>query len=157
VKGSTVRVRHAKPADLANVERLLSDVDLTTAGVADHFDGFIVAEDDPAIVGCAGLETYGVRGLLRSVAVRPDYRRSTIGRQLVDRALDQARESGVRVVYLLTTTAATYFTRIGFEPIQRDQVDPVVQQSQEFSTERCDSATAMRLMLRPRGASNDSR
>jgi len=70
-----------------------------------------------------------------------------VGRQLVERALDRARESGVQVVYLLTNTAADYFKRIGFESIQRDQVDSAVQQSQEFSTESCDSSTAMRLML----------
>lgn len=147
-----VRVRSATPDDLAEVERLLSDVDLTTAGVAEHLDGFIVAEDDPAIVGCAGLETYGVGGLLRSVAVRPGYRSTAIGRQLVERALDHARESGVQEVYLLTNTAAAYFKRIGFEPIERTQVDPAVQQSQEFSTESCDSATAMRLTLGQRGS-----
>ncbi|HET6781401.1 MAG TPA: arsenic resistance N-acetyltransferase ArsN2 [bacterium] len=151
-----VRVRSATPDDFAGVERLLSDVDLTTAGVSEHFDAFIVAEDDPVIVGCAGLETYGVRGLLRSVAVRADYRGATIGRQLVERALDHARESGVREIYLLTNTAAVYFTRLGFEPIERSQVDPTVQQSQEFSTESCDSATVMRLTLGPRGVNDDS-
>ena len=144
---SVIRLRSAQPGDLSAVERLLTDVDLTTAGVADHVDGFIVAEDAASIVGCAGLETYGAGGLLRSVAVRPDHRSNAVGRQLVERALDRARESGVQVVYLLTNTAADYFKRIGFESIQRDQVDSAVQQSQEFSTESCDSATAMRLML----------
>src|SRR5687767_2897185 len=116
-----IRLRSAQMGDLSAVERLLTDVDLPTAGVADHVDGLIVAEDAASIVGCAGLEAYGVGGLLRSVAVRPDYRSHAVGRQLVERALDHARESGVQVVYLLTNTAAGYFKRIGFEPIQRNQ------------------------------------
>ena len=48
------------------------------------------------VVGVAGMERYGGAGLLRSVAVAPDWQGSGIGRALVDRVLEDGRAAGVR-------------------------------------------------------------
>lgn len=147
----TVEIRRARPADLDEIERLLNDAELTTLGVADHLEEFLVAEDGRAIVGCAGLETYGASALLRSVVVRPEHRNRRIGGRLVAELLDGARRDAVRTVYLLTTTAPGYFAQIGFREVPRDQIDLSVQASQEFSAECCATAKAMRLDVPSRG------
>lgn len=142
-----ITMRTARPQDLATIQHLLADSDLTTLGVADQMTHFVVAENAGTIVGCAGLEPYGTEGLLRSVAVHSDYRSRGIAATLVAGLLDQARRSGVRTVYLLTETAVGYFSRIGFQEIDRSRVDESVQQSLEFTTACCETATVMRLAL----------
>ncbi len=143
-------IRTAGAADLAAIERLLASFQLPSAGVSDHLHQFLVAEDTGEIVASAGVEIYGSCALLRSVAVRHDYQKQGLGRQLVRRLLDRAHQNGVRHVYLLTTTASAYFQRLGFAPIPKDAVAIVVQASLEFQGACCESATAMRRSLNPK-------
>jgi amino-acid N-acetyltransferase len=46
---------------------------------------------------------------------------------------ERAAELGLRRIYLLTETAAPFFARLGFTPVDRDAVDEAVQASEEFS------------------------
>ena len=86
-------------------------------------------------------------GLLRSVAVVPNYRGHYIGQTLVDGLLQAAEHNGLTALYLLTTTADEYFERIGFERIARDNVPDEVKQTGQFSTICPDSAVVMRYLL----------
>jgi len=82
---------------------LLTVVGLPPEGVAEHLQGFVVARDaNGRLVGSAGIERYGVFGLLRSVAVGPDLQRSGLGSRLVAEVLDIAANVGVGEVVLLT-------------------------------------------------------
>jgi amino-acid N-acetyltransferase len=140
----------ARPDDRAAVEQLLARLDLPIEGAAAALDTAVVARtDERGVEGCAALELYGRDALLRSVAVAPERRSSGLGRALVAAALDLARARGVASVYLLTTTAAGYFSRFGFEPIERSTVPQSVQASQEFSTLCPSSAIAMKMELSP--------
>ncbi len=141
--------RSAHPHDLGELERLLQGAGLTIAGVREHLDGFEVAEEGGRIVATAGLEVYGSAALLRSVAVNGSYRRRGIARELVRRRLDHAAADGVGEVYLLTTTAADYFRRLGFEAIGRNDVAEAVRVSAEFADARCETAQAMRMTIEP--------
>lgn len=143
----TVQIRNVGPEDLAGVERLLQHVGLPTAGLPDHQEDFVVADDGGRLVATAGLELYGTAALLRSVAVDDDYRKRGIAGDLVQRLLDRAAARGVSEVYLLTTTAAGYFRRFGFEPIGRDAVRPEVTVSAEFGDACCATAQTMRLWV----------
>lgn len=147
-----VLIRAAQRDDLAAVETLLKSLDLTAAGVREHLHQFLVAVDAGGVVASAGLEVYGASALLRSVAVNPGHRRRGLAKSLVTQLLDQARRSGVREVYLLTTTAEGYFGRLGFGAIPREAVDPAVQHSAEFGDRLCATARAMRLKLADGGA-----
>jgi amino-acid N-acetyltransferase len=140
-------LRRAKKGDQWPVFLLLEDADLPTEGVADHFDTFIVAENASKLVGVAGIEVHGPDALLRSVAVAPEVRGSGLGSALARRALTVARENGLGAVYLLTTTAESFFPRFGFERISRDLVPGRVQESQEFHGACPSSAVAMRVRL----------
>ena len=70
---------NASDATFAGIEALLARLDLPTAGLHDQFPrAYVVAIDLGAVIGCAGLETYGTAGLLRSVAVFPPMRRAAL-------------------------------------------------------------------------------
>jgi arsenite methyltransferase len=130
---AAVRVRPAAASDLEVVRGLLQQADLPVAGVEDQYDdGFVVALADDAVIGAAGLEIYGAYGLLRSIVVSPDARGHGAGEALVRERLGYATSRGVRRVYLLTTTAAPFFARLGFTPVSRDDVPASVRRSPEF-------------------------
>ncbi|HEU4798595.1 MAG TPA: arsenic resistance N-acetyltransferase ArsN2 [bacterium] len=129
------------------MERLLTAAGLPIASVGRQLPEFEVAEDGGRIVGTAGLEPYGRVALLRSLAVEPEYRGRGVAHELVERTLQHAAAAGIRSVYLLTTTAADYFRKFGFEAITREEVSPDVLVSEEFGEGCCDTAQAMRLTL----------
>lgn len=141
-----------EPATLADwpaLCALLEQSGLPTAGLADHLAYTLVARAGSAMVGCAALERYGRYALLRSVAVAAETRGTGLGQQLTQVALELARHEAVQVVYLLTETAATFFPRFGFEPVERSQVPAAVRQSVEFTTACPASALAMAVTLNP--------
>jgi amino-acid N-acetyltransferase len=127
---------------------LLGQAHLPTAGVAEAPAHFIVAESEGKLVGVVGLELYAESALLRSAAVEESWRGSGVGKVLVERALDAARQRGIEDVFLLTTTAEHYFPRFGFACVSRDSVSPGVQSSLEFQKACPASATVMRKSLR---------
>jgi len=145
-------LRPATSADLDAVERLLEAEGLPVAGVSAALEGFVVAEAAGELVGVAGLERHGGDGVLRSVAVAPSFRSKGLGGRLTERVLDAAAGSGIRRVYLLTTTAADYFPRYGFRRIAREDASPGVQESVEFVEVCPASAVAMVLELEERDA-----
>jgi amino-acid N-acetyltransferase len=149
--GQCVELRSAAAEDLPRVLALLERSKLPTAGVTDSFSHFLLAESDSRLVGAVGLELYGGSALLRSAAVEESWRGSGVGRVLVERALDLARERGIEDVYLLTTTAENYFPRFGFVCVSRDAVAEGVRSSVEFQTACPASATAMRRALKRAG------
>ena len=146
--GQCLEIRTAEEKDLPEVLSLLGRADLPTAGVADAFSHFIVAESEGRLVGAVGLELYGGSALLRSAAVEEGWRGSGVGRVLVDRALDMARQHRIEDVYLLTTTAEHYFPKFGFACVSRDAVAEEVRSSVEFQTACPASAVVMRKTLR---------
>jgi amino-acid N-acetyltransferase len=146
--GQCLEVRTAEAEDLPAVLALLGRADLPTAGVADAFSHFIVAESEGRLIGAVGLELYGGSALLRSAAVQESWRGSGVGRVLVDRALDLARQHRIEDVYLLTTTAEHYFPKFGFACVSRDAVAEGVRSSVEFQTACPASAVVMRKTLR---------
>ena len=146
--GECLEIRTAEEKDLPAVLSLLGRADLPTAGVADAFSHFIVAENEGRLIGAVGLELYGGSALLRSAAVEESWRGSGVGRVLVDRALDLARQHRIEDVYLLTTTAEHYSPKFGFACVSRDAVAEGVRSSVEFQTACPASAVVMRKTLR---------
>ena len=115
-----LQVRAARKEDLPAALALIAEAELPTEGVADHFEGgYAVIERKGRVFGVAGLEVYGDAALLRSVAVAKSHRDMGLGALLVLDRLQAAREQRIRAVYLLTTTAARFFERFGFEQIDR--------------------------------------
>jgi amino-acid N-acetyltransferase len=142
------QIRPATAADRAAVEALLSEAQLPTDGLEEQFGpAYAVAEVDGRIVGVEGVERYDDAGLLRSAAVASDFRGLGLGDGLTRNRLAWARETGLREVWLLTTTAADYFPRFGFTRVDRGAAPPLVRGSREFSEACPASVVAMRLDL----------
>ncbi|HRG78941.1 MAG TPA: arsenic resistance N-acetyltransferase ArsN2 [Cyclobacteriaceae bacterium] len=102
---------------------------------------------DDTLVGSGGLEFYERKALLRSLAVSPELRGQQLGKQIVQDLLQQARETGMNEVYLLTQTAFFFFQKLGFTEVQRDLVPAEIKASSEFSQVCPSTAQVMKLML----------
>lgn len=146
--------RHANQDDLPQIIDLLTGAHLPTAGVEAALNDFLLAFRNGSLVGCAGLERYGSWALLRSVAVTESERNTGLGRQLVSRLLDQAEDTGVENIVLLTTTAASYFQRFGFHTISRADVPEAVHSSPEFQGVCPASATVMQVNLKAQSSTS---
>ncbi len=144
-----VELRAARPSDLPEVLTLLDNAQLSTAGVAEAFPQFVVAESDGRLIGAAGLEIFGASALLRSVVVENSWRGTGVGRRLIEHALDEAKASRIDDVFLLTTTAEHYFPRFGFACVSRECAAAEVQSSVEFQGACPDTAVLMRKSLEP--------
>jgi amino-acid N-acetyltransferase len=140
----TAVLRDAGAAHLAPVIALLRESGLPTADIdVAELRDFIVALDGGAVVGVVGLERHGEDGLLRSLAVAPGWRGHGLGHALVEAIEARAAKLGVRLLALLTQTAAAYFAARGYAPIPRAHAPAAVQSSAEFSTLCPASSTCM--------------
>ena len=70
-------------------------------------------------VGYGGFERMGSDVLVRSLAVLPSARHRGIGGGMLALLLRRAFDAGGRDAWLLTTTAAPFFERAGFKPVER--------------------------------------
>lgn len=148
----TPSLRAARAADLDPIRRLLDDAALPTGDLsASMLTGFIVAERDGGIVGVAGVEVRHDEGLLRSVAVAPDLRGTGLGEALVRDRIGWARGRGLRVLGLLTTTAAGFFPRLGFRTVARTDFPARLRETAEFGEVCCATAVTQVLDLAPAG------
>jgi amino-acid N-acetyltransferase len=155
VSPAAASIRHATRNDRVAIERLLTDADLPTVGVAEILNerpaDFFVAESGAVpgqLVAVAGLEACADDALLRSVAVHPEWRSHGLGRELIARLVSHAKERGIRALYLLTTTAEDYFPRVGFERVERSAVPAEIAGTLEFTSACPSSAVAMARTLR---------
>ncbi|HXX62601.1 MAG TPA: arsenic resistance N-acetyltransferase ArsN2 [Bacteroidota bacterium] len=144
---SVPEIRRADPSEAKEIELLLTDSGLPSAGVRDHLAHFFVAHDGPVLQGTVGLEPYGPVGLLRSLAVRSSARSRGLGGRLTEQVLREARSLGVRRLILLTTTAERYFSARGFRVTDRGQITGDVRSSAEFTGACPESAVCMELTL----------
>ncbi|HEX5683218.1 MAG TPA: arsenic resistance N-acetyltransferase ArsN2 [Ideonella sp.] len=140
-------VRQAGPADWPAISSLLKANQLPLDGAQDHLSTFVVAHRAGEVLGVAGAEVRGDAALLRSVAVAPGLHHMGIGRTLVSTLIDQARRRQIRHIFLLTTTAAAYFPRFGFAPMDRQLVPEALKASAEFQGACPATATLMGLTL----------
>jgi glycerol-1-phosphatase len=154
-----VRLRAAAQGDVPNLIALLTSSGLHAHGAGDRLQQTVVAErgEEPGpIVATACLEEVDEagdpvgqaprRGILRSVAVRPDLRGKGLGQLVTAGAITTGRTRGITEVFLFTETAERFFQRLGFRTVHRDDVpSPVIQTA--HATEECPTALAMTLYL----------
>ena len=129
-----IDVQQRRPDDDAAICELLELAELPTADLSpDTLRGFLVARaPGGTVVGAIGLESHGHAGLLRSLVVHPSQRGYGVGSALVEELERRASAAGVTDVYLLTTTAATFFAARAYRPLNRSEVPPEVAASEEF-------------------------
>lgn len=140
-----VTIRSATPSDWPHIAALLQSHALPLGGIQGYLEDFFLAVSGERVIGSAGMEVYGNDALLRSVAVMPDLQRSGVGQTLVLHVIDEAKRRHVAALYLLTTTAADYFARLGFKRLSAQEAPPALKQSVEFQGVCPSSAVLMRL------------
>ncbi len=143
---------HPHPEELQHsVLELLRAHDLPTEGVLDQFpQSYWVVHHGEALVAVAGVEQYGDPsedagyGLLRSVAVARSHTNQGLGAALVRHVLTECmKPTGFHRTFLLTTTAAPFFAKLGFSEVPRTEVPEAVRAAPEFTSICPDSATCM--------------
>ncbi len=79
---------------------------------------FTVIARDGMVIGCAALYPFAQdhAGELAGLAVHPDYQRAGRGDELLASIERQAREGGLKRLFVLTTHAMHWFRERGFEP-----------------------------------------
>jgi amino-acid N-acetyltransferase len=127
-----------------DITAILSAEKLPVDDLPETLDNFFVATEEGQLTGVAGIEIYGDYGLLRSLTVRPDYRRMGIAGKLIESIENLAALKGLKELYLLTETAPAYFAAKGFQKITRDKVPDEIKKSSEFSHVCPLSATVMK-------------
>ena len=143
-----LKIRSASADDLNEVRALLSHASLPLDGVTDFFPAnYAIGLRGNQVVAAIGVERYGQHGLLRSAVVAQEARGSGIGSQLTEERLDWSRAAGLQDVYLLTTTAAPFFAKLGFVPVERSHVPAEIAAAPEFASICPSTAVVMRYDL----------
>jgi amino-acid N-acetyltransferase len=120
--------------ELDDILPLLRTCDLPLADVAPSpTQQFFALRDDRGLAGVVGLELMQDLALLRSLAVDPAHRGKGLAAQLVAFGEANARAQGVERLFLLTTTAAPYFTRLGYQPADKCTAPPAIQATAQFA------------------------
>jgi arsenate reductase len=81
---------------------------------------------DGTRLGYGGIEPLGADALLRSLVVLPAARSQGAGAGIVALLQRQAFDTGARRAWVLTTDAAAYFERAGYQPVARDAAPAAV-------------------------------
>lgn len=94
---------------------------------------FFGIKTDGALSAVVGIEVYGEYALVRSLAVKQQFRGRGIGRDLIASLEDWARRKLVTRLFLLTETAGRFFGYQGYRPIPRSETPQVIEGTSEFS------------------------
>lgn len=134
----TIRERPSNSGVLALLEAEgLPASDLTES----HLEHFFFIGTDGAPSALVGLEMYGDAALLRSLVVTAPARSRGLGSALLLHAEKYAAAHHLHALYLLTTTAETYFEHRGYRRIERSEAPPSIQATREFKS-LCPSSSA---------------
>ena len=117
--------------------------DLDTAPV-----DFLVMREAGQVVGAVGLESADGVGLLRSLAVLPSLHGQGRGGALVAAAERLAEQRGIDDLYLLTTTAPSFFALHDYLRVHRSSVPLALQGTAQFATLCPATAVCMHKRLR---------
>jgi arsenate reductase len=144
---ATVQITPAPSGDLPAIRALLERLHLPASDLGGAGQTFLVARSGGEVVGAVALERHGEDALLRSLAVVPRLQSTGLGKALYQEAVAEARRTGTRALYLLTTTAAPFFEKAGFRRIDRAAAPPAVASSAEFAALCPSTAACMELVL----------
>jgi len=104
-------------------------------------------EETGKLVGIGGLEIFGNRALLRSVAVRKEFQGQKAGMFICKWIENWAVKNQINELYLLTTTAPDFFAHLNYKIIQRDEFPEQLKKTAQFSELCPASAVCMRKEL----------
>lgn len=136
---SVIRIFAGSPQFAWMVEAL-SAAGLPTSDLDDGFAEYFATDDFSAFGGFCRFET---SALLRSIVVIDGRRKQGTGSQLLGVLISYARAAAVRDLWLLTTTAKSFFARHGFDAAERTNAPPAIANTSLFRDLCPASATLM--------------
>jgi UDP-N-acetylmuramate: L-alanyl-gamma-D-glutamyl-meso-diaminopimelate ligase len=143
-------VRSARAEDRPRISQLLNRIGFNHPLLDTFWPHYLVipSADRQSVIGCVCIERVEDVALLRMLAVLPERRGEGLGYFLVETAANKARADGVYRLYLVTDGAQGFFgEKLGFEAIDRKDVDPAIQSTVEYQMARNRDATWMRKVL----------
>jgi|WetSurSiteA1Bulk_404760.scaffolds.fasta_scaffold35870_2 amino-acid N-acetyltransferase len=89
-------------------------------------DYYVYREPHGHIQGVVALHIFWEDlGEIRSLAVAPECQKKGLGARLVHRCLEEARELGLKRVFVLTSKI-DYFKRFGFQEVPKDELPRII-------------------------------
>jgi amino-acid N-acetyltransferase len=131
-------IRKAQVQEVPEIYRMLAEFaknrewDILPRTMADLYslvrDYFVYREDQGPIRGIAALHIYWDDwGEIRSLAVLPEFQKQGWGSRLVASCLDEARQLGLKRVFVLTSTnRADFFKRLGFQDVPKEELPLII-------------------------------
>lgn len=92
---------------------------------------FLVLRDRGKIVAALGMETVKSLSMIRSIAVRAEYRGKGYGTRLMEEAEQVARGRKKEALFIFTTMVDSYFAKYGFHRIDRRAVPAAMLEAAE--------------------------
>ena len=91
--------------------------------VATNIRSYVLAKEGEKLVGYTALHIHSPRlAEIRSLVVDKAYRGQKIGQRLVEYALEEAKQLGVKEDVLVLTYAPQFFEKIGFKEINKELI-----------------------------------
>ncbi|MEJ2284470.1 MAG: arsenic resistance N-acetyltransferase ArsN2 [Desulfobacterales bacterium] len=133
----------ATPADEIVLKQFLETNNLLNEDIEPaDLKHFLMARDGTEVIGLVGLEIKADCALLRSLAVKKDYRNKGLATLLVDKIEEHARTLNINTLYLLTLTAEAFFSQHEFKRTEREMAPRGIQNTAEFK-DLCPASAAL--------------
>ena len=117
-----IEIKQLTESDKAIVLELIATDHLRHEGILDKGTKYWGAFDNNQLVGVIGCEFENKFGLLRSALVDKNYRNARIAHRLTKVLIDNGREENLEAIYLFSTGAGDYWTKLGFKEIMVSEV-----------------------------------
>ena len=128
MKTETVKgvLRKAKPKDAVKIHELVNEyakegllLPLSLNKLYDNIRDFWIYEEGGEIVGCAALHiVWEDLAEIRSLAVKREHHKKGVGKKLVLRCLEEAKEYDLKRVFVLTYQVE-FFKKLGFRELDK--------------------------------------
>ena len=121
-----MEIRKAKLADVHRIHELINHfaqkgnvLPRSLNYIYENLRDYWVAEEEGQILGCVALHiTWEDLAEIKSLVVVESHQKRGIGRLLLERAMREAEELGVKRLFVLTYIPE-YFLKFGFKPIRK--------------------------------------
>jgi amino-acid N-acetyltransferase len=132
------------PSGLREAVELLKANQLPIQDLSPARNPFYVFHAGGVLAATGSFEGYEELGLIRSIAVREEFRERSYGRQVVRFIEQEMANERIRSLYLLTEKARGFFTALGFQAIDRKYAPPAIATTSAFAHLCPTTATLMR-------------
>lgn len=124
-----MKTRNATVKDVEAIHSLISHyaqsdkmLFRSKAYIFDNLQRFSVAEADGKVVGCCALQViWADLAEIKSLAVADGYQNKGVGKTLIEKTVEQAKNLGIKKVFALTLEPA-FFEKLGFAIVNTEML-----------------------------------